>query len=134
MDLNAHRCCEVAAGDLQRETIAATATATRRCRDIAGWIVPSAILALLPKCPMCLAAYLAVGTGVGLSMSTASYVRMLLVITCISSLSLFAAKTVARLYAGRSINPLAPRSDEMMKMKLPWFGRPRYITKYLPGR
>jgi len=132
--VNAHRCCTVAAGDSKREAIATPTTFTRRCRDIAGWIVPSAILALIPKCPACLAAYLAVGTGVGLSIPTATCVRMLLVITCVSSLSLFAAKTVARLYAGRSINLLAPPSDEMMKMKLPWFGRPRYITKYLPGR
>jgi hypothetical protein len=108
MDVNAHRCCEVAAGDSQREAIAATATATRRCRDIAGWIVPSAILALLPKCPMCLAAYLAVGTGVGLSMSTASYVRMLLVIMCISSLSFLVTKRIARVYARRSRKILAP--------------------------
>ena len=81
---------------------------TRRCRDIAGWMVPSAILALLPKCPACLAAYLAFGTGVGLSMSTATYVRMLLIVVCISSLSLFAAKRVARRYTRRSIKVLAP--------------------------
>jgi hypothetical protein len=101
--VKAHRCCEVAASD-SRETIAAPATFARRCRDIAGWMVPSAILALLPKCPACLAAYLAFGTGVGLSMSTATYVRMLLMVICVSSLSLFAAKRIARLYARRSIN------------------------------
>ena len=100
--MSAHRCCEIAASDSRRETIAAPATFTRRCRDIARWMVPSAILALLPKCPACLAAYLAFGTGIGLSMSTATYVRMLLVFICISSLSLFAAKRIARMVAPRS--------------------------------
>jgi hypothetical protein len=101
--VNAHRCCEVAASDSKRETIAAPTMFTRRCRDIAGWMVPSAILVLLPKCPMCLAAYLAFGTGVGLSISTATYVRMLLVVICILSLSFFAAKHIASRYARRSI-------------------------------
>ena len=102
--MNAHRCCEVVASESKREALVAPTTAIRRCRDIAGWLVPSAILALLPKCPVCLAAYLAVGTGVGLSISAATYVRMLLVFMCISSLSILAAKSFARFYARRSIN------------------------------
>lgn len=102
--MNAHRCCEVAASESKREALVAQTTSTRRYRDIAGWIVPSAILALLPKCPVCLAAYLAVGTGVSLSIPTATCVRRLLVFMCISSLSMFAAKSLARFYARRSIN------------------------------
>jgi hypothetical protein len=106
--VNAYRCCEVAARDSQRETIAAPITSAWRYRDVARWLVPSAILALLPKCPVCLAAYLAVGTGVGLSMSTAAYVRMGLVVICITSLSFLVAKRIARLYVRRSRNVLAP--------------------------
>ncbi len=102
--MNLRRCCEVAAGDLKRETTVASATFARRCRDLAGWIVPSTILALIPKCPICLAAYLALGTGVGLSMTTAAYVRMLLVFACISSLALFAAKSIARQVRRRPLN------------------------------
>jgi hypothetical protein len=101
--VNTYRCCEVATSG-SRETIVAPSKFTRRCRDIAGWMVPSAILAVLPKCPMCLAAYLAFGTGVGLSITTATCVRMLLVVVCISSLSFFAVKRIARLYARRSIS------------------------------
>src|SRR5262245_3348943 len=60
----------------------------RRGGEIVGWIVPSATLALLPKCPACVAAYLALATGIGISVSTATHLRMLLVVVCIATLML----------------------------------------------
>jgi hypothetical protein len=89
--VSAHHCCKDAAVcDPHPPGFA------RRCLDGASWIVPGAILALLPKCPACLAAYITIGTGVGLSMSTAAYLRTLLIIMCVVSLLYLATRLAWR--------------------------------------
>ena len=102
--VSAHRCCEIAPNGSDHETIKARTLDSdpqrpgfaRRCLGIAGWIAPGVILALVPKCPACVAAYIALGTGIGLSVSTAAYLRMLLVILCVASLSYLALVSCPR--------------------------------------
>ncbi len=65
-----HQCCENSR----------PATFVRRFVEVAGWIVPSTILALIPKCPACLAAYIALWSGIGLSLSAAMYLRTSLLV------------------------------------------------------
>jgi hypothetical protein len=71
----------------------------RRAVDLLGWIVPSAILALIPKCPMCLAAYLALWTGLGISVAAAANLRVLLIIACAISLVFLAVRQTYRIIA-----------------------------------
>lgn len=68
----------------------------RRGLELAGSVVPAEILVLLPKCPACIAAYLALGAGIGVAVSTAAYLRILLVAVCVMCLAWVAARHVRR--------------------------------------
>ena len=68
----------------------------RRGTEAASWLVPGSLLILIPKCPVCLAAYVAAATGLGLSVPAASGLRMSLIVLCIASLAFLAARLVLR--------------------------------------
>jgi hypothetical protein len=61
----------------------------RRSLNLGAKMVPVAILAVLPKCPMCLAAYVALGTGIGISLAAATYIRFISIAVCVASLAYF---------------------------------------------
>ena len=69
----------------------------RRGGAVAGWVVPGAVLALLPKCPACVAAYVALATGFGISVSAATYLRGTVVVLCVVSLAAVAGRRLLRL-------------------------------------
>ena len=71
----------------------------RRCLEVAAWAIPSTVLAIMPKCPACLAAYVALGTGLGLSLATASYLRTVLLMLCVASLLFLMVKRRDRIGA-----------------------------------
>jgi len=58
--------------------------------------VPGAVLALLPKCPACFAAWAALWTGIGLSMPVASGLHMTLIGVCFAMLIFLARRPVRR--------------------------------------
>jgi len=66
----------------------------RRCGDTVGWLGSVALLAALPKCPACLAAYVALATGLALSVQSAAILRIALVALSIASLSYFLYRTL----------------------------------------
>ena len=68
----------------------------RRTRGAAAWALPSIALALVPKCPLCIAAYLAIGGGLGMSLTTATHLRTALVWLCWSVLGLLAVRMMMR--------------------------------------
>jgi hypothetical protein len=76
-----------------------TSTWLRRVQEIFAWVFPSAILVLVPKCPACLAAYVTLWTGLGLSLSAATYLRWVLLFLCVASLLFLIVKRLDRIGA-----------------------------------
>ncbi len=68
----------------------------RRLSGAVVSILPGAALTLLPKCPLCLAAWLTVATGVGVSAAAAARVREWIVVLWLAIAAVAAAQFILR--------------------------------------
>lgn len=84
----------------------------RRVTRFCTWIAPGAILALMPKCPACLAAYIALGTGIGLSLPTAENLRAGAIALSVALLGVLALRVALRFCAVQFARfDLEPRAE-----------------------
>jgi Flp pilus assembly protein TadB len=95
--MNTNHCCQTVTRG--RDNARRPASRWRLGGEIAGWIIPTATLALLPKCPACVVAYVALATGIGISLPTATYLRMMLVVLCTASLAFIVSRRLRRFIA-----------------------------------
>ena len=61
----------------------------QKSRSLAGWLLPGGLLVLMPKCPMCLAGYIAIFTGAGMSVAVAQGLRVAVIAAFVVSLLVF---------------------------------------------
>lgn len=67
------------------------------CRP-ARMLLPGILLVLIPKCPLCLAAWIALGTGIGISFTVATWLRWGLIAICVVSLCYLIFKSTVHLW------------------------------------
>ncbi len=68
----------------------------RKLSKITPSVLPGVLLLLLPKCPFCLAAWLAVATGLSFSATGATWVRAGLLVVWIAGLTHVVLRRVRR--------------------------------------
>jgi hypothetical protein len=69
---------------------------------LAGWLIPGTLLAFFPKCPLCVAGYVALATGLGISLTAATYLRWTLLVLCLASLGFMAVRHAVRWWGRRA--------------------------------
>ena len=69
----------------------------QRFLRIASPIASAIVLVLLPKCPVCLAAYVMMATGIGISVAAAASLRAFVILVCVSSFVVLVARQIRRL-------------------------------------
>lgn len=64
-------------------------------------IVPTAVLVLIPKCPMCVAAYIALATGFTISLPVATWIRTGLLAASLCTITYLSLRLTIRALARR---------------------------------
>jgi hypothetical protein len=98
--MSERHCCHDSAAVVRRDGL--LLSMGRRCLSMIEWAIPGALLAVMPKCPACVAAYVLAWTGLGLSFSVAKQLRTLLPILCVAWLLLLALRQARHFFPGRS--------------------------------
>ena len=88
-------CCHATKAPFQGQSL------LRPIHKLATWLLPAAVLALMPKCPACVAAYIALATGLTISLPTATYLRAALIALCVAAWVLIIAWRVRSSMAHR---------------------------------
>src|SRR5438552_3792469 len=55
-----------------------------RAQRSSQWLFPATLLVLIPKCPLCVAAYVALFTGIGINVATARCLPILMLAICLT--------------------------------------------------
>ena len=70
---------------------------SRRARRMTA-VLPGILLVLMPKCPICLAAYIALITGISIPITAATWLRWSMIVLCIVALVWLAIRWSLYLY------------------------------------
>lgn len=73
-----------------------------RSRAALAWALPITTLALIPKCPACIAAYLLLFTGIGVSLPVAGAIRNALITLCVIAIAWFLVRLAINVRRRRS--------------------------------
>ena len=99
--------------------------------------MPGVMMALLPKCPACLAAWLGLATGVGLSVPAAGLLRTLLLVLSLAPLIFLAARARSRvLYFFAGVHTLKVRPSPGVlasSMGRGWPGEAKHVFSCTPS-
>ena len=71
-------------------------TGSSRKRQIGAGLSSLLIMLVLPKCPMCVVTYVAIWTGLGISITQAGYLLWTVLLTCGIVLASLATKSLRR--------------------------------------